>query len=77
VCVETIAQAVVADAGLDTDRAWLVAVGVVGISEHSARYWLARRHELPKEEAVVLTAALAWKGLAGFPLQHGWPLPAH
>jgi AcrR family transcriptional regulator len=71
VCVEAIAQAVVADAGLDTDRAWLVAVGVVGISEHSARYWLTRRHEVPKEEAVALTAALAWKGLAGFPLQHG------
>ncbi len=70
VCVEAIAQAVVADAGLDTDHAWLVAVGVVGISEHSARYWLTRRHEVPKEEAVALTAALAWKGLAGFPLQH-------
>ncbi len=71
VCVEAIAQAVVVDAGLETDRAWLVAVGVVGISERSARYWLTRRHELAKEEAVALTAALAWKGLAGFPLQHG------
>jgi AcrR family transcriptional regulator len=69
-CIQTIAQAVVADAGLDADRAWLVAVGLVGISEHSARYWLTRRHELPKEEAVALTAALAWKGLAGFPLTH-------
>jgi AcrR family transcriptional regulator len=68
VCVEAIAQAVVADAGLDTDRAWLVAVGVVGISEHSARYWLTHRHEVPKEEAVALTASLAWRGLAGFPL---------
>jgi AcrR family transcriptional regulator len=72
-CVQAIAQAVVADAGLDADRAWLVAVGVVGISEDSARYWLTRRHELPKEEAVALTASLAWKGLAGFPLQS----PAH
>ncbi|HKR50754.1 MAG TPA: TetR/AcrR family transcriptional regulator [Pseudonocardiaceae bacterium] len=67
-CVAAIVQAVVADAGLDTDRAWLVAVGVVGISEHSARYWLTHRHEIPKEEAVALTASLAWKGLAGFPL---------
>jgi AcrR family transcriptional regulator len=67
-CVQAIAQVVVADAGLDADRAWLVAVGVVGISEDSARYWLTRRHELPKEEAVALTASLVWKGLAGFPL---------
>ncbi|HZA18712.1 MAG TPA: TetR/AcrR family transcriptional regulator, partial [Pseudonocardiaceae bacterium] len=69
-CVAAIAQAVVADAGLDTDRAWLVAVGVVGVSEHSARYWLSHQHEVPKDEAVALTASLAWKGLAGFPLQH-------
>lgn len=69
-CVQAIAQAVAADAGLDTHRAWLVAVGVVGISEHGARYWLTRRQELSKAEAVALTASLAWKGLAGFPLQH-------
>ncbi|HVE96730.1 MAG TPA: TetR/AcrR family transcriptional regulator [Pseudonocardiaceae bacterium] len=69
-CVAAIAQAVVADAGLDTDRAWLVAVGVVGVSEHSARYWLSHQREVPKDEAVALTASLAWKGLAGFPLQH-------
>jgi AcrR family transcriptional regulator len=69
-CVQAIVQVVVADAGLDPDHAWLVAVGVVGISEHSARYWLTRRHELPKEEAVALTASLVWRGLAGFPLQH-------
>jgi AcrR family transcriptional regulator len=73
-CVQTFAQAVMADAGLDADSARLVAIGLVGISEHSARYWLTRRHELPKEEAVALTASLAWKGLAGFPLQ---PPPPH
>ncbi|MGH3936804.1 MAG: TetR/AcrR family transcriptional regulator [Pseudonocardiaceae bacterium] len=70
-CVAAIAQLVVADAGLDADRAWLVAVGLVGVSEHSARYWLAHQREVPKAEAVALTAALVWKGLAGFPLQHG------
>jgi AcrR family transcriptional regulator len=74
-CVEVITEAVVADAGLDAERARLLAVGVVGLSEHSARYWLSRQHEFPhelsKEEAIALIAALAWKGLAGFPLQHG------
>jgi AcrR family transcriptional regulator len=69
-CVQAIAQVVVADAGLDADRAWLVAVGVVGICEHGARHWITCRREIPKEEAVALTASLAWKGLAGFPLQH-------
>lgn len=67
-CVQAIAQAVVADAGLDADHARLIAIGVIGISEHSARYWLTRRQDLPKEEVVALTAALAWKGLAGLPV---------
>ena len=69
-CVEAIAQAVVADAGLDADGARLVAVGVVGISEHSARSWLATHRAVPKADAVALVATLAWKGLAGFPRQH-------
>ncbi len=69
-CVQAITEAVVADAGLDPDRAWLVAIGVVGASIHGARNWLTRRHALPKDEAVALTAALVWKGLAGFPLTH-------
>jgi len=69
-CVEAIAQAVVADAGLDADGARLVAVGVAGISEHSARSWLATQRAVPKADAVALVATLAWKGLAGFPRQH-------
>jgi hypothetical protein len=61
-CVqETLIDALPPDAGLNGDSAWLVAVGVVGMSEHSARYWLTRRHELPKEDAVALTATLAWQ----------------
>lgn len=69
-CVETIAQAVVADAGLDAERARMIAVGLVGISEHSARYWLSTQRAVPKAEAVALMSSLAWRGLAGFPLQH-------
>lgn len=69
-CVEAVAEAVVADAGLDTDGARLVAVGVVGMSEHSARSWLASGRAVPKDAAIDLIAALAWKGLSGFPLQH-------
>ena len=69
-CVEAIAQAVVADAGLDADGARLVAVGVAGISEHSARSWLATQRAVPKVEAIERIATLAWKGLAGFPRQH-------
>lgn len=69
-CVDAVTEAVGADAGLDADRARLVAIGVNGVAEYCARHWLANKHAIAKDEAVGLAATLAWKGLAGFPL-HG------
>jgi AcrR family transcriptional regulator len=70
-CVDAVAEAVTADAGLDSERARLLAVGLVGLSQVTARYWLDTQHSISREEAVSLMSTLAWKGLAGFPLQHG------
>lgn len=69
--VDAITETITADAGLDTDRARLLAVGLVGMSQVSARYWLAHNSSMSREEAVSLTSTLAWRGIgAGFPLQH-------
>ncbi|KEI43317.1 TetR/AcrR family transcriptional regulator [Saccharopolyspora rectivirgula] len=70
-CVDAVAEAVTADAGLSTEKARLLAVGLVGLSQVTARYWLDSAHSIPREEAVNLMSTLAWKGLAGFPLQQG------
>jgi AcrR family transcriptional regulator len=67
-CVDAVAEAVTADAGLDHERARLLAVGLVGLSQVTARYWLDTQHSISREEAVSLMSTLAWKGLAGFPL---------
>ncbi|WP_232376542.1 TetR/AcrR family transcriptional regulator [Amycolatopsis aidingensis] len=68
--VDAITQTITADAGLDEDRARLLAVGLVGLSQVSARFWLAHHSEISREEAVALTSTLAWRGIgAGFPLQ--------
>lgn len=69
-CIEMVAEAVTTDAGLDSARARLLAVGVVGLSQVTAQYWLDSRQEVPRDEAVALAASLAWRGLAGFPLVH-------
>lgn len=67
-CVEAVAEAVTADAGLDSERARLLAVGLVGLSQVSARYWLENQGSISRDEAAALMSTLAWKGLAGFPL---------
>jgi AcrR family transcriptional regulator len=68
--VEAITETITADAGLDEDKARLLAVGLVGMSQVSARYWLQHNQSISKEEAVALTANLAWRGVGGgFPLK--------
>lgn len=69
--VAVITTTIIADAGLDAERARLLAVGLVGVSQVAARAWLAARRPVPKEEAVALISTLAWRGIGGgFPLQH-------
>ncbi|MCE0767776.1 TetR/AcrR family transcriptional regulator [Pseudonocardia kujensis] len=69
-CIDAVAAVVTEDAGLDGERARLLAVGLVGLSQVTAQYWLDSEQTIPRDEAVALMSALAWKGLAGFPLVH-------
>jgi AcrR family transcriptional regulator len=69
--VDAITETIIADAGLDTERARLLAVGLVGLSQVTARAWLNAERAVAKEEAVALISTLAWRGIGGgFPLQH-------
>jgi len=69
-CVDAISETITADAGLDAERARLLAVGLVGLSQVTARFWLDAERAVPKEEAVSLISTLAWRGIGGgFPLQ--------
>jgi AcrR family transcriptional regulator len=67
-CIDIVADAVTTDAGLDAPRARMLAVGLVGLSQVAAQYWLDSEQTVPRDEAVALMSSLAWRGLAGFPL---------
>jgi AcrR family transcriptional regulator len=70
-CVDAVFDLVSHDSGLDPYRARILAVGLVGASQVTARYWLDADRPIPKEDAVETTVALAWGGLSHVPLQHG------
>src|ERR687894_405619 len=70
-CVEAIGEVIAADTGLDRERALLLASGLTGLSEPSARWWLHRKGTVSRDEAVSLLAALAWRGISGFPRVDG------
>ena len=81
-CVEAIATTIAADTGVPRDEAELLSVGLAGLAEVGARWWLGSRgvpaspatpappRTLTKERAVELLVDLAWRGLSGSP-RHG------
>ncbi|MGU3431507.1 TetR/AcrR family transcriptional regulator [Actinomycetes bacterium M1A6_2h] len=68
-CVDAVFDLVSHDSGLDPHRARILAVGLVGASQFTARYWLEADRPISKEEAVDTTVTLAWGGLSRVPLQ--------
>ena len=70
-CAEAISEVIRDDAGLPRDEARLLAVGLVGMAQVAARYWLAEDGAIPREAAARLLASLSWRGIGGFPLTEG------
>jgi AcrR family transcriptional regulator len=68
-CIEALTETITQDTGVDAERGRLLASGLVGLSQVSARYWLAQGAQIPRAEAVELLATLAWRGISRFPRQ--------
>ena len=66
-CVEAIAETIAHDTGSREQEALLLSVGLTGLAEIGARWWLATKGSLPKERAVELLVGLAWRGISGSP----------
>jgi AcrR family transcriptional regulator len=66
-CADAIARTIAKDTGAAEDEARLLSVGLGGLAEVSARYWLNEGDAIDRSRAVELMSALAWRGIAGFP----------
>ena len=66
-CAAMVSQAVSEDTGLSEQEAHLLSVGLVGMAQVTARYWLGTRDHIPREAAEQLVARLAWRGISGWP----------
>lgn len=66
-----IALVIAADTGLQPDEAMLLGSGMQGMAQNAARRWLSLGRGAPGRDAAAdLVAALAWRGIRGFPLSH-------
>jgi AcrR family transcriptional regulator len=66
-CAELISGVIRDDAGLPPEQARLLAVGLVGMAQVAARFWLADEGSIPRDAASLLLASLSWRGIGGFP----------
>jgi AcrR family transcriptional regulator len=66
-CAEMVSAVIQEDTGCTSDEAHLLGVGLVGMAEVSARYWVTTNGSIPKDAAEQLMARLAWRGISGFP----------
>src|SRR5215831_18734245 len=63
-CAKMVSRAVREDAGISDEEAHLLSVGLVGMAQVTARYWLSTRDHIPRDAAEQLVARLAWRGIS-------------
>ncbi|MBD3933792.1 TetR/AcrR family transcriptional regulator [Streptomyces chumphonensis] len=68
-CAEAVSAVIAEDTKQPQDQAMLLAVGLCGMAQITARYWLGAGQPIPKDAAASLISSLAWRGIAGFPMQ--------
>jgi len=66
-CVEAIAVTIAHDTGYGAQDSQLLAIGLAGMAEVGARWWLSSAGSVPKERAVDLLVGLSWRGISGAP----------
>ena len=66
-CAEMISQIIREDTGLGADEASLLGMGLVGMAQVAATYWLSMDQAIPKDAAEQLIGRLAWRGISGWP----------
>lgn len=63
-----VAEVIHEDTGLSDHQSRLLAVSLVGMAQVSARFWLTEAGGIDRSDAAALVAALAWRGIRGYPL---------
>jgi AcrR family transcriptional regulator len=66
-CAAAFSAVISLDTGLNKDASMMLAVGLIGSVQTSARHWLERDAKIDRDLACELVAGLIWRGISGFP----------
>ncbi|MFM8446150.1 MAG: TetR/AcrR family transcriptional regulator [Actinomycetota bacterium] len=67
-CAVAVSAVISADTGLPKDESMILAIGLIGCAQITARHWLEKGGTIDRTQASALIASLLWRGISGFPL---------
>ena len=70
-CAQAIAGVIQEDTGLSRAEAELLGMGLTGMAQVTARYWIGSGGTIPRDAAAALIAQLSWRGIGAFPKTDG------
>lgn len=65
-CALAFSDAITTETGISQESAMMLAVGLIGTAQTTARHWLARSESIDRDLAVKLVSSLQWRGISGF-----------
>ncbi|PRY62987.1 TetR family transcriptional regulator [Knoellia remsis] len=70
-CAEAVAEVIAHDSGIPDEHAMILATGLAGMSQITARNWLAAESDLDRDQASALVTELMWRGIGSLPMVGG------
>lgn len=67
-CAVAVSAVISADTGLPKDESMILAIGLIGCAQITARHWLEKGGKIDRSGASALVTSLMWRGISGFPL---------
>ena len=66
-CAAAVSAVISIDTGLGKEESMMLAVGIIGTVQTTARHWLDRDGKIDRRRATELVMNLIWRGISGFP----------
>ena len=66
-CAAAVSAVISIDTGLGKEESMMLAVGIIGTLQTTARHWLDRDGKIDRQRATELVMNLIWRGISGFP----------
>jgi AcrR family transcriptional regulator len=69
-CAVAVSAVISNDTGLPKDESMILAIGLIGCAQITARHWLERDTKIDRKQASALITNLLWRGISSFPLHN-------